>query len=183
MRVLGIDPGTVHMGFGVVEGEGTDVAFIDCGVLEAPPRDPIEKRLLTLHHQIQALMDRVLPEEVAVEEPFVYQGPRKAALAVGEARAIALIAAAGRDLPVFQYPPASVKQAVAGYGAGTKEQVRDMVGLLLQRQLADYSLDACDALAVAICHVQRLRLNDLLVAAEKSGEGPRGRRVARGGRR
>ena len=181
MRVLGIDPGTIHMGYGVVEGEGDQVTFVDGGVLNASPRDPIEKRLLRLHGQLQVLIRGCKPEVVAVEEPFAVKAPRQSALAVGEARAIALLAAAAYDLPVFQYTPSKVRQTVAGYGAGTKEQVREVLGLLLGRSLAGYSLDACDALAVAICHVQQLRLSSLLAEADRDVHPTRrGRAVGRG---
>ena len=182
MRVLGIDPGTIHMGYGVVEGEGDQVTFVDCGVLNASHRDPIEKRLLVLYGLVQALIRRCNPEVVAVEEPFVVRAPRKSALAVGEARAIALLAAAGSALPVFQYTPSRVRQTVAGYGAGTKEQVREMVSLLLRRPLAGYSLDACDALAVAMCHVQQLRLSSLLDAAAQASDNVQSGRAAGRGR-
>ena len=168
---MGIDPGTVHMGYGVVDGEGDDVTFVDCGVLNASARESIGKRLLSLYQQLQNLMERVRPEAVSVEEAFVYRGPRKSALAVGEARAIALVAAAGCDLPVFQYAPKSVKQTIAGYGSGTKEQVREMLGIMLQQELSGYSLDACDALGVAVCHAQKLRFNNLVEAVQHSENG------------
>ena len=179
MRVLGIDPGTIHMGYGVVDGEGGDVTFVDCGALNAPPRDPIEKRLLQIHRQLRDLIERCQPEVVAVEEPFVVQAPRKSALAVGEARAIALLAAAESDLPIFQYPPTKVRQTVAGYGASTKEQIKDMVGLLLQRPPGDHPLDAFDALAVAICHLQQSHLSSLLDSHSQTSAPPQRRRATR----
>ncbi|MCL0101782.1 crossover junction endodeoxyribonuclease RuvC, partial [Dehalococcoidia bacterium] len=129
MRILGIDPGTVHMGYGVLDGEGDDVTLVEGGVLNAPAKHPIEKRLLSLYQQLQDLVERVRPEVMSVEEAFVYRGPRKSGLAVGEARAIALVVAAGHDVPVFQYPPRTVKQAISGHGGGSKEQVRQMLGL------------------------------------------------------
>ena len=161
MRVFGIDPGTIHMGYGVVQENG-DLTFVDCGVLDAPQGDPLEQRLLKLYSRLQAMIQRHQPTAVAVEEPFVVQAPRKSALAVGEARAIALLAAATCRVPVFQYTPARVRQTVASYGASSKEQVRDMVGLLLRRPMGAVPLDACDALAVAICHLRQSQLGALL---------------------
>ena len=175
MRVLGIDPGTIHMGYGVVEGEGDEVVFVECGVLEASPRDPIEKRLLRLFGLVNELIGRCEAQVVAVEEPFVVRSPRKSALAVGEARAIALLAAAGGGLPVYQYTPSRVRQTVAGYGGSTKEQIRDMLELLLERSLEDHSLDASDALAVAMCHIQQSRLGNLIAQMEPPPDGRRGK--------
>ena len=172
MRILGIDPGTVRMGYGVIDTDAGDVSFVDCGVLQAPQRDPIEKRLRQIYDQLRALIERVSPGVVAIEEPFVVQAPRKSALAVGEARAIALLAAAKRDLPIFQYTPTKVRLTVAGYGAGGKEQTQQMVSLLLDQPLDAFPFDASDALAVAICHS---RHPDLLGFLEQAGTAKAGR--------
>lgn len=163
MLVLGIDPGTVRMGYGLVD-EGDSLALVDCGVLEAPARAPIEQRLLAMHRGLVDLIGHVTPDAVAIEQPFVVHAARNSAMAVGEARAIAFIAAAAAGVPVFQYPPARVRKAVTSYGASNKEQVQQMVGLLLGRQLDAYSLDACDALAVAICHLREARLGAMIEA-------------------
>jgi crossover junction endodeoxyribonuclease RuvC len=172
MRILGIDPGTIRMGFGAIDIDSGDASFVDCGVLQAVQRDPIEKRLVQIFDQLEVLIERVSPDVVAIEEPFVVQGPRKSALAVGEARAIALLAAAKRDLPIFQYTPTKVRQTVAGYGGGGKEQTQQMVSLLLDRPLDAFPLDASDALAVAICHS---RHPDLLGFIEETATTKAGR--------
>ncbi len=161
MRVLGIDPGTVRMGYGLVE-ERDGPILLDCGVLEAAAKDPIGKRLLGLHRQLLALVRRHQPSMMAVEESFVVRAPRRAATAVGEARAVALMVAAETDVPVFQYTPTHVRQTVANYGGSDKEQVRQMVGLLLGRSVDGLSLDASDALAVAICHLREAALGALM---------------------
>jgi len=179
MRVLGIDPGTVRMGYGVLDEED-DMSFVACGVLEARAKDPIERRLLTLHRGVLGLLREYQPTAVAIEEPFVVLSPRNSAMAVGEARAIAMLAAAERDIPIFQYNPSKVRQTVANYGASTKEQVRDMVALLLNRSLDGYRLDACDALAVAICHLRQARLGVIL--GEQGVAADAGRRRTRGPR-
>lgn len=162
MRVLGIDPGTIHMGFGLIEEDGDSPVLLECGVLEAPAKTPIEFRLLTMYRGLIDILERSRPQAVAIEEPFVVQAARNSAMAVGEARAIAMVAAAGAGIPVFQYTPSKVRVVVTSYGASDKLQVQQMVGLLLQQQLAGQSLDACDALAVAICHGRQVRLAQML---------------------
>jgi crossover junction endodeoxyribonuclease RuvC len=178
MRVLGIDPGTVRTGYGFVEDTDNPV-LLGCGVLEAPAKQPIEQRLLVMHRGITALIARTPPDAVAVEEPFVVREARNSAMAVGEARAVALIAAAAAGVPVFQYPPARVRQSVTSYGASTKEQVRTMVGMLLGVQLIGEPLDACDALAVAICHLRESRLGEIMDAQSIATQGRQRRPVRR----
>ncbi len=180
MRVLGIDPGTIRMGYGIVEEDGRDLKLIDCGVVNAPPKAPIEARLLKIFRGLQQLLDLYHPNAVAVEEPFVVQSPRKSAMAVGEARAIALLAAAQSDIPVFQYGPSKVRSVVADYGGSDKEQVRTMVSLLLGGVSLDgHALDASDALAVAICHLRQAEVNALFAEHPLSGAlNPKPRRRA-----
>ncbi len=169
MRVLGIDPGTVRMGYGVVDEEAGEMALAAAGILQAPAREPIERRLLLLFQQLQELLREHRPQAVAVEEPFVVQAPRNSALAVGEARAIALLAAAERGLPVAQYTPAKVRSTVCDYGAADKAQVRDMASILLREPLDALSLDASDAVAVAICHLRHAAFDALLAGSVHQG--------------
>jgi crossover junction endodeoxyribonuclease RuvC len=168
------------MGYGVVEEDGRDLKLIECGVVAAPAKAPIETRLLKIFRGLQQLLDLYHPAVVAVEEPFVVQSPRKSAMAVGEARAIALLAAAQRDIPVFQYGPSKVRSIVADYGGGDKEQVRSMVSLLLGGvNLDGERLDASDALAVAICHIRQAEVNALLAENPLASElAPKSRRRA-----
>jgi len=168
VRILGIDPGTIRMGFGVVDETDGEPAFVACGVLTARAKDPIDQRLLKLHAQLSDVLRQYEPDAVAVEEPFVVQAPRRSAMAVGEARAIALLAAAQASRPVAQYTPTKVRATVTDYGGSDKEQTRAMVGLLLGRPFDDVSLDACDALAVAICHQRQSRLGELLAEQESA---------------
>ena len=158
MRVVGVDPGTVKLGFGVVEEEGGGLRCLDWGCLTADQGAPIHQRLHQLHQELGAVMERWRPEELAVEEPFVAPSRgAKSAVAVGQAQAVALLLAAAHDMQVHRYSPAQVKQAVADYGAGTKAQVQRMVQLLLGLEDASMSLDASDALAVALCHLSHRR--------------------------
>ena len=151
MLVLGLDPGTITTGYGLRTGDSSDAELIKCGAIRAPAKHPIEHRLWHIHTEVSALVKREKPDVVAIEKPFVVRAPRQAALAVGEARAVIMIAAVGAGIPVFQYPPAKVKQVVAGYGAGDKEQVCRMVEMTLAIDLSAHPLDVSDAIAVALC--------------------------------
>jgi crossover junction endodeoxyribonuclease RuvC len=161
MRVLGIDPGTIHLGYGVIEVNGAGLKLVDCGVVNLSARTAIEQRLAVLYRELTNVISKHKPEEVAVEEPFVHQNVRTA-LAIGRAEAIALVAAAGKDLPVFRYPPAQVKQRVTAFGAADKSRVQQMVKVHLGMKELPEPADASDALAVAICHVREQRLARLL---------------------
>ena len=164
MRILGIDPGTLRMGYGVVEG-GQEPRAVHWGVLTAKGSLPLHQRLHCLHVGLQEALTRWTPTEVAVEEPFVGSGERRyvqAAMAIGQAQAMAFIAAAGCGLPVFRYSPALIKQSVADYGAASKEQVQEMVRVLLELESLPTPSDAADALAVALCHWRQHRTKELL---------------------
>ncbi|MEE9201945.1 MAG: crossover junction endodeoxyribonuclease RuvC [Dehalococcoidia bacterium] len=154
MRILGVDPGSVCMGYGVIESE--PLSLVGFGVLRAPARSPLEARLLTLFLKLEEVFLRYRPAAVAVEEPFVAINPRSA-LAVGRAQAIALLLTAREGLPVHRYPPAQVRHQVTGYGGGDKLQVQEMVRMLLGLEAAPQPTDAADALAVAICHLLLMR--------------------------
>jgi crossover junction endodeoxyribonuclease RuvC len=161
MKILGIDPGTVVMGWGVVEGEGTELALVDFGAITVPEKSPMGERLNRLYTELLKVVRKHQPDAVAVEQPFVAKNVRTA-LAIGHAQAIALLAAANQDIPVFEYTPAMVKQRVANYGASSKEQIQEMVRLQLGLAEVPQPNDAADALAVAICHAQEVHINNLL---------------------
>ena len=154
MRVLGIDPGTLNLGYGVVDEEEAGMTLVDCGVLSSPSRTPMEQRLSLLYRKINEIVARYQPDEVAIEEPFV-AGNVRSALAIGRAQAIAILAAANRSIPVSRYLPAEVKQQVTNYGNSDKEQVQEMVRVQLGLEQPPRPSDAADALAVAICHLQQ----------------------------
>ena len=149
-----MDPGTLKMGYGVVEEAPEGPRCLDWGVLAAKDRLPLHRRLYELHQGLLEVAARWEPDEVAVEEPFVSvnRGARTA-LAVGQAQGLVLLVAAARELEVYRYAPAQVKQVVADYGGGTKAQVQEMVRLILGLERAPKSFDAADALAVALCHL------------------------------
>jgi len=164
MRVLGIDPGTLNLGYGLVDEVEGKIALVNCGVLSLPSKVPVEKRLCDFYNKLVDIVARYQPDEVAIEEPFVAVNARSA-LAIGRAQAIAILAAANKSLPVSRYLPAQVKKQVTDYGGSSKEQVQQLV--MMQLGLADfpYAEDAADALAVAICHIYQSNFNRRLTAS------------------
>ncbi|MBC7224770.1 MAG: crossover junction endodeoxyribonuclease RuvC [Anaerolineae bacterium] len=164
MRVLGIDPGTARVGYGVVEGEGALLRAVTYGVVATPASQALPERLKEIYRAIGALISEVAPDALAAEELFFSRNARTA-FAVGQARGVVLLAAAHAAVPVFEYTPLQVKQAVVGYGRAPKEQVQEMVRVLLSLPEVPRPDDAADALAVAICHVHSARMQDLLARA------------------
>jgi len=165
MIVLGIDPGTLTMGYGVISAHEERVTFVETGALTASGRSPMGERLFLLYQGLQEIIARHNPDVMAVETPFVAKNV-KSALAIGRAQAVAILAAAGHNIPVFEYTPTQVKQRVANYGGSSKEQVQEMVRLQLGLAAVPEPADAADALAVAICHVQETHVSSLLAGAE-----------------
>ena len=161
MRVLGIDPGTVVIGYGVIESDGDRVSMVDCGALTSPPRLPVAERLSNLYNQLCEIVSRHQPDAVAVETPFVGRNV-SSALAIGKAQAIAILAAANKGIPTYEYSPAKIKQRVANYGTSSKEQVQKMVSLQLGLSEVPEPDDAADALATALCHIGEVHLGNLL---------------------
>jgi len=168
MKILGIDPGTVVMGYGVIESENDEVTLVDFGAITVRQSTEIGERLNQLYNELLEVIMRHRPDVVAVETPFVSKNV-KSAMAIGRAQAIALLAAAKRNIPTYEYAPAKVKQRVTNYGASSKEQVQEMVRLLLGLTEVPQPNDAADALAVAICHVQEMHLINLL-AGQREGQ-------------
>lgn len=150
-RTIGIDPGTARMGWGVVEEIGGILHLVECGVLTTPAGASQALRLLQLYNDLRALIERYRPAAVAIEELFFGKNVNTA-LTVGQARGIALLAFAQAGIPVHEYKPLQVKQALAGYGGADKRQVQEMVRLTLRLPAIPRPDDAADAVAVAICH-------------------------------
>ncbi len=157
MRVLGVDPGTIKLGYAVVDG-ADDLQMVDCGVLNLRSRTSVGERLRSVYEKLNAVIAQHQPDEAAIEEPFVGHNIRSA-LAIGRAQAVATLAAANQGLPVYYYSPARIKQQVAGHGGSDKEQIQEMVRIQLGLLYPPQPSDAADALAVAICHIQQGRLN------------------------
>ena len=161
MRILGIDPGTIVMGYGVIESGDDEIALVDYGIITSPKRSPIGERLSYLYDRLLEIILRYQPDAVAVEQPFIAKNVR-VALAIGRAQAIAILAAANRVIPTYEYTPTQVKLRVANYGASSKEQIQEMVRLQLGLSQVPQPNDAADALAVAICHLREIHLSNLL---------------------
>jgi crossover junction endodeoxyribonuclease RuvC len=150
MRILGLDPGLRHTGWGVIDVAGNHLTHIADGVVHAATDQPLAKRLVSLFRQITAVLERFQPDEAAVEESFVNRNPATT-LKLGVARGVILLAPAERGLPVAEYSANLVKKAVVGAGHADKTQVQMMVRQILPG-CAITEPDAADALAVAICH-------------------------------
>ena len=161
MKILGIDPGTRVMGYGVIESGESEAALVDCGALTSPPRSSIGERLSFLYNQLLEIISHHQPDAVAVEQPFVAKNVRSA-LAIGKAQAVAILAAANKGIPTYEYTPAQIKQRITNYGASSKEQIQEMVRLQLGLSQVPQPNDAADALAVALCHRQEIHLSNLL---------------------
>jgi len=153
--VMGIDPGIANTGFGVVRVAGSSMSAVDGGVIETSSDLAPEKRLGRIHAALRELMDWHEPASVGLEDLYFGKNVRSA-LAVGQARGVAMLAAAERGLSCFDYTPQAVKMAVCGSGGAAKEQVQQMVGVLLGLPSPPSSDHAADALAVAICHAGHL---------------------------
>lgn len=151
MRVLGIDPGTRHLGFGIVDWrvDAQRADYVICGVIDLPAAAPMPTRLKQLQEELIQVIDKYSPDLVGMEDLF-FGINVQSAIRIGEARAVVMLTLAQYDLPLIEIPPASVKKAVTGQGRAGKEQVQKMVTLLLELNRPPSSPDAADALAVAL---------------------------------
>jgi crossover junction endodeoxyribonuclease RuvC len=157
MRVLGVDPGSRFLGYGIVELRRNQSLYITSGVVRAGTTEPLHERLLTIFVSLRAVVDAHQPDVVAVEGVFTHKNSRSA-LILGHARGVALLLAAEAGLPVHEYAPARVKKSVGVGGNDSKESVARMVSRLLTLPHTLERADAYDALAVALCHVHRVRV-------------------------
>ena len=153
MRVLGIDPGYAIVGWGVVDYAGNRFAPVDFGAVCTDAGVPFERRLDEVYAGIREVIERTQPEVLAIEKLF-YQHNQTTVIGVAEARGVILLAAAQAGLPIYEYTPMQVKQAVTGYGKAEKRQVMDMTKRLLKLAKTPRPDDAADALALALCHAR-----------------------------
>ncbi len=163
MRVLGIDPGTARLGYGVIDA-GDEPRLIDFGLVETTAEDgeaPV--RLEFIYQGVQWLLDHHCPDAMAIEQLFFARNVTTA-IGVGQARGVTLLAAAQANVDVFEYTPSQIKHAIAGYGKADKPQMQEMVRILLGLDVAPQPDDAADALAVAITHSHRRRFAELSAA-------------------
>lgn len=156
MRILGIDPGSLIAGYGIVEsGPGGRLIHVCEGQIKTGETRPLPERLLVISKELNSIIEAHGPEAVSIESLF-YAKNFKSSVVLGHARGVALLSAASFGLPVFEYAPSAVKLAVTGYGNATKEQVQKMVKALLKTSQS-FKADAADALAIAICHIHHCR--------------------------
>ncbi|HEX8639074.1 MAG TPA: crossover junction endodeoxyribonuclease RuvC [Pyrinomonadaceae bacterium] len=151
MRVLGIDPGSETLGWGVVEGSGLKYALVDYGTVKSSPREKFSKRLLKIYEGVSEVIEKFKPDELSVEEAF-YAVNVNVALKLGQVRGVVLLLGEKSGLQIGEYSPRLIKQTVVGHGNAEKHQVQEMVRLLLRMKTVPEPHDAADALAIAICH-------------------------------
>ncbi|HEV2719885.1 MAG TPA: crossover junction endodeoxyribonuclease RuvC [Thermoanaerobaculia bacterium] len=151
VRILGVDPGSVITGFGVIDSARGALHLVEHGSITTKRGADLADRLCRIHAELTAVIARTAPIAVAIETPFAGRNV-KSLIQLAHARGVVLLAARAAGLQVFEYAPRSVKSAVVGYGAAEKEQVAKMVRLLVKGCNGTMTIDASDALAVAICH-------------------------------
>lgn len=164
MRVLGIDPGSLKTGYGVVDKKGGSISLVASGVIIAPQSIPIDKRLAIISSGLTSVIAEHKPEAMAIESIFFAKNVRSAIM-LGQARGVAIVSASSRGIPVFEYSPRSIKLAATGGGGAAKDAVGKMMKLLLKTE-ADLKPDEADALAIAICHLSHMRVG-VSVQSEK----------------
>lgn len=151
MKVLGIDPGSETLGWGVVEGENLKYNLVDFGTVKSSPKEKFSKRLLKVYQGVSAVIEKFQPDVISIEDTF-YAVNVGVAMKLGQVRGAMLILGELSNLEIAEYSPRLVKQTVVGYGNAEKHQVQEMVRLLLKLKKVPEPHDAADALAIAICH-------------------------------
>ena len=153
MRILGIDPGVAIVGFGVVDSNGGTQRMVQYGAINTPANTPLAARLVQIEQDLMELLQQFKPDEVAIEELF-FSKNITTGIAVAHARGVILATVEKAGIPLYEYTPMQVKQAVVGYGLAEKNQVMDMTKRLLKLRSVPKPDDAADALAIAICHAR-----------------------------
>jgi crossover junction endodeoxyribonuclease RuvC len=160
--ILGIDPGTHLTGYGIIAIDNKkQFTAVDYGCIRPPANQPLTLRYTIIFRSIESLLEKYAPEAVAVETQYIHRNPQSG-LKLGMARGVAVLAAALREIPVFEYAPARAKRAVVGKGNASKGQIQAMVQRLLCLPNLPYPEDAADALALAICHGQSFQIGSRL---------------------
>ena len=151
MRVIGIDPGYAIVGYGILEYSGFDFRLLEYGAVTTPAHMPFPQRLSTIYNDLTSLLEEFSPQSMSIEKLF-FTSNQKTVIDVAQARGIVLLSASLKNIPVYEYTPLQVKQAVVGYGKAKKNQVMDMTRRILHMKNIPKPDDAADALAIAICH-------------------------------
>ena len=160
MKIIGIDPGLVQTGFGIINVSDYEVSLIDYGIIKPDPKDSLSKRLLTIYNDVCEITSNYNPQIFAIEEVF-YGKNVKSAMRLGQARGAAMVAAASKEIPIYEYSARKVKQSVTGNGNAHKSQIQFMVKSKLNMEHNPEPVDAADALAIALCHEHQFRPADL----------------------
>jgi crossover junction endodeoxyribonuclease RuvC len=166
MRVLGIDPGSETLGWGVVEGSGSKYSLVEFGTVKSKPREAFSKRLMKIYRSVEETVDQYQPDVLSIEEAF-YSINVNVAMKLGQVRGVMLLLAEQRGLAIAEYAPRLIKQTVVGYGNAEKQQVGEMVRLLLKLKAVPTPHDAADALAIAICHFHHSGLQSRIEKAKR----------------
>ena len=153
MLILGIDPGFAIVGFGLVESSGGRTRMLQCGAITTPAGEPLPARLLQISEDMDQLLEQFRPDAMAIEELF-FNNNITTGIGVAQARGVLLLAAERHRVPIYEYTPSQVKQAVVGYGKAEKRQVMDMTKRLLSLKAVPKPDDAADAVAIALCHAR-----------------------------
>jgi crossover junction endodeoxyribonuclease RuvC len=158
LRILGIDPGIAIVGFGFIDKQGNKVTPVQYGCIQTEAHTPEEERLMHVYEAMVQLIDKYKPDAVAFEKLFFNRNVTTA-MSVSQARGVLVLAAAQKGLPIAEYTPMQVKQAIVGYGKAEKRQVQEMTRMFLKLQAIPKPDDVADALSVAICHAHSYTLN------------------------
>lgn len=156
MRILGIDPGTGILGFGVIEVEGKKTSLVDAGIIRTPVKQPDSERLLTIYSELSSLIKELKPTVMAVEKLYFSQNVTNG-MSVSQARGVVLLLGQQHGLELHEYTPLQIKQALTGYGRAEKKQIQEMVRIILQLKETPKPDDCADALATAITHSMNMR--------------------------
>jgi len=160
LKIIGIDPGLVQTGFGIINVRDNHVSLIDYGIIKPVSRDTLSNRLLTIFNNMCEIISNYNPQVFAIEDVF-YGKNVKSAMRLGQARGAAMVAAASKGIPIYEYSARKVKQSVTGNGNAHKSQIQFMVKAKLQMDHNPEPIDAADALAIALCHDHQFRVADL----------------------
>lgn len=156
MRILGIDPGTGILGFGVIDYDGKSTKLVDAGVIRTPVKEEDSIRLETIYDELHEIIVELKPQIMSVEKLFFAQNVTTA-MTVAQARGVVLLCGKQHKLELFEYTPLQIKQALTGYGRAEKKQIQEMVRIILKLKEAPKPDDCADALAAAICHSMTVR--------------------------
>jgi crossover junction endodeoxyribonuclease RuvC len=160
MIILGIDPGLVKTGYGLIQTINNNYSILDFGIIKPNSKDKLSQRLFTIQEDVLSIMDKYNPDILSIEEVFFGKNV-KSALLLGHARGVPMLCAASKKMPVFEYSPRKIKQSVTGNGNADKSQVQYMIMKQFNLKTFNYPDDASDALAVALCHLNQIKLNEL----------------------